>query len=237
MFSIKDLSIHLTIHGIYNLFFSKGLYGCQPFPPSPAIGWGPGRVTIDTGLVPLSHFSGEVLMDDYGKAEIVFGTADKMKIGDMFYTAKVYTGGETMEELPDYVVHRVENGDVKFNVMTPKKGEFVLRLFVKDGHDGKAREFCDYLLISNQKDENGRFPKGFQARLGPKNPAFATSGLCPTRSSGFIQTEMDEVTIGFSRDEDIELSVNFSGEKVKQSEAQFLLSQTESGPVVNYRIR
>ncbi|XP_060601784.1 uncharacterized protein LOC132755022 isoform X2 [Ruditapes philippinarum] len=222
---------------IYKIIFNEGMYGCKPFPPSPAIGWGPGRVALDTGLVPLSHFSGEIEMDDYGKVEIKFGIADKSSIGDMYYTAKVYTGGETMEELPDYCVHRVENGDVMFNAMTPKRGEFVLRLFVKDGHDGKSREFCDYLLISNQIDENGRFPKGFQARLGPKNPAFAISGLSPTKASGFIRTEMDEVSIGFSRDEDIELSVNFSGEKVKPSEAPLLLTQKENGPVVNYSVR
>ncbi|XP_053379057.1 uncharacterized protein LOC123526583 isoform X3 [Mercenaria mercenaria] len=222
---------------IYKIIFTEGLKECQPFPPSPAVGWGPGRVAVETGLVPLSHFTGEVEMDDYGKAEIKFGTADKMKIGDMYYTAKVYTGGDTMEELPDYVVHRVENGDVIFNVMTPEKGEFVLRLFVKDGIDGKTREFCDYLLISRQIEENGRFPKGFQTRLGPKNPAFATSGLSPTKSSGFIRTEFDEVHIGFSRDEDIELSVNFSGENVKPAEAPLLLSQKEAGAVVTYTVR
>lgn len=222
---------------IYKIIFTAGLEGCQPYPPTPAIGWGPGRVTNETGLVPLSHFTGEIDMDDYGKAEIIFGLADKQKIGEMWYTAKVYTGGDKMEELPDLVVHRVENGDVIFNVMTPEKGEFVLRLFVKEGADNKQREFCDYLLISRQIEENGRFPKGFQTRLGPKFPAFTTAGLSPTKSSGFIRTSFNEVDIGFSRSEDIELSVNFSGDKVKQAEAHLLLSQKESGAVVIYTVR
>lgn len=220
-----------------NNVFSTGLEGCKPYPPPPAIGWGPGRVTKETGLVPLSHFTGEIEMDSYGKAEIKFGTADQMKTGDMWYTAKVYRGGETMEELSDFAVHRVENGDLFFNVMTPEKGEYVLRLFVKEGTDNKPREFCDYLLVSKQTEENGQFPKGFQTRLGPKFPAFSSSGLSPTKSSGFIRTSYSEVDIGFSRTEDIELSVNFSGEKVKPAEAPLLLSQKESGAVVIYTVR
>lgn len=222
---------------MHSLNFSEGLQDCQPFPPSPAVGWGPGRVATATGLVPLSHFTGEVEMDDYGKVELKFGTADKMKIGEMSYTAKVYTGGQSMEELSDFVVHRVENGDVIFNVMTPERGEYVLRLFVKIGVNSRLREFCDYLLISKQRDRNGKFPKDFQARLGPKLPGFASSSLKPTKASGFIRTEYDEVHLGFSRAEDIELSVNFSGEKVKPAEAPLLLSQRESGAFVSYTVR
>ncbi|XP_060563538.1 uncharacterized protein LOC132722931 [Ruditapes philippinarum] len=116
------------------------------------------------GLVPLSHLSGEVDMDDYGKAEIKFRISDTTRMGELFFAAMVFTGGETMEERPDYCVHLVENGDIIFNVMTPEKGEFVIKLTVKDSPDGNLQEFCDFLLISNQKDENGRFPKGFQER-------------------------------------------------------------------------
>jgi hypothetical protein len=140
------------------------VYERKPFPPYPAIGWGPGRVAQEMGLVPLSHLSGEVDMDDYGKAEIKFRISDTTRMGELFFAAMVFTGGETMEERPDYCVHLVENGDIIFNVMTPEKGEFVIKLTVKDSPDGNLQEFCDFLLISNQKDENGRFPKGFQER-------------------------------------------------------------------------
>ncbi|XP_052213451.1 uncharacterized protein LOC127832191 isoform X2 [Dreissena polymorpha] len=221
---------------IYKIIFHEGLYKCPVFPPTPSVGWGPGRVTRATGLVPLSHFTGEVLMDDYGKAEVKFGAAQKGQIGEMSYTAKVFTGGESLEEVMDSVVHRVENGDVIFNVMTPQSGEYVLRLFVKDEDSETVNEFCDYLLVSHQKDSNGKYPKGFQARLGPKK-AFATSGMSPTIPSGYIRTEMPDVNIGFQRSEDIELSVNFSGENVKSADAPRLLSQRENGKWVTYTVR
>lgn len=206
------------------------------FPPPPEIGWGPVLFTKATGLVPLSDFTGEVIMDDFGKAEIRFGAADKMKIGEMLYSAKLYTGGSKMDEIEDAVVHRVEGGDVIFNVMTPKAEEYVLRLFIKDEVKETNYEFCNYLLISRQREQNGKFPKGYQARLGPK-AMFPFAALSPTKPSGFIKTEQDQVYIGFSRSEDIELSVNLSGEKVKPSEAQLLLSQTESGKLVSYTVK
>ncbi|XP_052760549.1 lim and transglutaminase domain protein ltd-1-like isoform X2 [Mya arenaria] len=221
---------------IYKIVFHEGQYGCPLFPPTPSTGWGPGRVAEATGLVPLSHFTGEVEMDDHGKVEIRFGAAHKDRIGEMLYIAKVYTGGEKMDELPDCAVHRVEDGDVIVNVMTPKKGEFVLRLFAKDINTEKVSEFCNYLLISNQMESNGHFPKGFQTKLGPK-AAFMTSGLTPTTPSGLIRSEHAEVYLGFTRTEDIELSVNFSGENVKPAEAPRLLSQTESGKNVTYTVR
>lgn len=225
----------LVVTYLFSLF-SKGFDKCQQFPPSPSIGWGPGHVAAHSGLVPLSHFTGEVNTDDHGKVEIKFGAADKMKIGEMLYSAKLFTGGANMEEIDDCIVHRVEDGDVIFNVMTPKKGEYVLRLFLKDEVMEKNYEFCDYLLISKQLEENGKFPKGFHSRLGPK-VAFGFSGLAPTKPSGFIKTEQDEVYIGFSRSEDIELSVNLSGEKVKPAEAPLLLSQKECGQMVSYTVR
>ena len=222
---------------IFSLFISsKGQETCQQFPPPPEVGWGPSLFTKRAGLVPLSDFTGEVFADDFGKAEIKFGAADKMKIGEMHYSAKLYTGGNTMEEIEDCVVHRVEDGDVIFNVMTPKEGEYVLRLFLKDEAMETNYEFCNYLLLSKQREENGRFPKGYRSRLGPKT-AFAYSGLHPTRPSGFIKTEQDQVYIGFSRSEDVELSVNLSGENVKASEAQLLLSQDESGKMVSYTVK
>ena len=168
--------------------------------------------------------------------QVRFGAAHKDRIGEMIYSAKVFTGGDAMEELPDSAVHRVENGDVIVNVMTPKRGEYVLRLFVKDVGEDTVKEFCDYLLISKQLEENGRFPKGFQTRLGPK-AAFLTSGLTPTAPSGLLRTDSEEVYITFKRSEDIELSINFSGEKIKPADAPRLLSQKESGKFVTYTIR
>lgn len=214
------------------------MYNCQPYPPTPMIGWGPGRETEKAGLVPLSHFTGEVEMDDHGKAEIKFGQTSERKTTDTTYGARVYTGGETMNEIPDSAVHRVENGDVVFNVMTPDKGEYVVRLFGKDAEEPKAKEFCDYFLLSKQKDNNGKFPKGFQhSKLGAKSPGFATSGLTPTIASGLIKTDSNEVNVGFTRNEDIEMSVNLSGEKVKPADAPLLLRQTESGKDVTYNVR
>ena len=177
-------------------------------------------------------------MDDYGRAEIKFGTSDKTKIGSMMYAALMYKAGTNLEELADHVVHRLENGDVIFNVQTPDKGEYVLRLFFRrDVDKGKGEEFCDYFLISNQIEKNGKFPKGFQNRLGAKMPAFASSGLRPVKTSGYVRADNEEVKFGFYRDEDIELSVNLSGEKIKPSDAPLLLSQKEKEELVEYTVR
>ncbi|KAL4221367.1 hypothetical protein ACF0H5_019626 [Mactra antiquata] len=236
--TVKDSGYDYDWIAIYKLIFTESMYNCKPYPPMPIIGWGPGRETEKAGLVPLSHFTGEVEMDAHGKAEIKFAQTTERKTTDTSYGAKVYTGGETMNEIPDSAVHRVENGDVVFNVMTPDTGEYVVRLFGKEAEEPKAKEFCDYLLLSKQKDHTGRFPKGFQqSKLGPKSPGFAASGLTPTIASGYIKTDSNEVNIGFKRKEDIEMSVNLSGEKVKPSDAHLLLGQTESGNTVTYNVR
>ena len=177
-------------------------------------------------------------MDDHGKAEIIFGAANKSRIGDMTYSAMIYTGGEKTEELPDYAVHRVENGDVIINAMTPDRGEYVLKLFVKrEDEIGQGKEICNYLLISKQKEENGHFPRGFTERLGPKFPQFTQSGLIPATPSGFIRTDQDNLRLAFTRTEDVELSLNFSSERIRPAEAPRLLSQQEEGDVVTYLLR
>lgn len=225
-------------HFFFLFFLSKGLSGCLPFPKPPLIGWGPGRTALNRGLVPLSHFTGEVPMDDIGKVEIKFGAVNKQKLGDMTYSAMMYAAGEKMEELPDHVVHRVENGDVIINAMTPERGEFSFKLFAKqEGERGNGKEICNYLLISKQKEENGHFPRGFTERLGPKYPQFLQSGLIPATPSGFIQTDQDVVKLAFTRTEDIELSLNFSSERIRPAEAPRLLSQEEDGDVVTYILR
>ena len=190
------------------------------------------------GLAPLSHFTGEVLMDDFGKAEIKFGAANKGRIGDMTYFAMLYTGGDKAEELTDQVVHRVENGDVIINVMTPYNGKYVLKLFAKrEDERGHGKEICNYFLISKQRDENGHFPRGFTEKLGPKFPQFTQSGLVPAIPTGYIRTDQDHVALAFTRTEDIELSLNFSSEMIRPAEAPRLLSQEEEGDIVKYLLR
>ena len=222
----------------FSSIFSKGIKGCSPFPKSPNIGWGPGRHARERGLAPLSHFTGEIEVEDNGKVEVKFGAANKQKLGDMTYFAMLYTGGEKAEELPDHAVHRVENGDVIINVMTPAKGEYILKLFAKrEEEKGQGREICNYMLISKQKEENGHFPRGFTERLGPKYPQFLQSGLLPAIPSGFIRTDQDQLRLTFTRSEDIELSLNFSSERIRPAEAPRLLSQEEEGKNVSYILR
>ena len=177
-------------------------------------------------------------MDDFGKIEIKFGAAHKQKLGDMTYLALMFSVGQNGEELPDHVVHRVENGDVIINAMTPERGEYMLKLFVKhEDEKGNGQEICNYLLISKQKEENGHFPRGFTERLGPKYPQFLQSGLIPSTPSGFIRTDQEQLKLTFTRTEDIELSLNFSSERIRPAEAPRLLTQEEDGNKVSYVLR
>ncbi|KAL3861103.1 hypothetical protein ACJMK2_007175 [Sinanodonta woodiana] len=241
----KDRSIKSPMYdydwvALYKIIFKQakdGREGCQPYPETPEIGWGPGKDLLEIGMAPMSHCTGEVKTDENGMAEIKFSQISTGGLSDLAYSAKLYTGGVKQTEIPDRVVHRVENGDVIFNVRAPWREEYALHLFCsKPDEKNGPQNICNYLVVSSQKHHNGSYPKGFQDKLGPSK-TFNEFGITPSHVSGMIYTEVEEVTLSFQKTKNIDLSINLSGGEIKQTDAHRLITRQDTDTEIIIKVR
>nr|XP_022341994.1 uncharacterized protein LOC111135861 isoform X3 [Crassostrea virginica] len=236
--TIRDKTYDYDWVAIYKVVFGKDNDSIEPFPESPIIGWGPGRAMMEFGLAPMSHFGGEIKNKDDGKIEVKFGTTSDRDWNKVKIHGELVKGGGESEVLPDHVIHRVENGDVVFNVNTPKSGEYALKLYAKGDRDREAKNICNYMISSEQKGENFAFPRGFQNGLGPKE-AFNSLGLrALTHESGMIETDDEVLEISFEKTQDnVELSLSLTGNTIRPEMAKRLIEETVEGNIVTYKIR
>jgi len=222
---------------IYKIVFSSVKENCEPFPECPVIGWGPGRGAIECGLAPMSHFSGEIRTKPNGSLEVKFSSVDGKDWSKTSLYAELVKGGKDGEVLSDYVVQRVENGDVIFDVNTPKSGEYALKLYAKDPKDKEGQNFCNYLVTSEQTKENHDFPRGFQDNLGEKE-MFNRWGLkALTHPTGFIETDEEELVLEFENEQDVDLSLNLSGGTIRPEMAKRLVTEERDGNITRFRVR
>ncbi|XP_076086199.1 uncharacterized protein LOC143056904 isoform X2 [Mytilus galloprovincialis] len=207
------------------------------FPECPVIGWGPGRAAVECGMAPMSHFGGEIIPANDGKLEIKFSTVNDKDWNKMDIKGQLIRGGSAPEEVSDHIVHRVENGDIIFNLTTPKKGEYAFKVYANEEGDREPKNVCNYLITSNQKQENTPFPRNFSECLGEKE-AFRAMGLkALTHQSGYIETGDEELEIAFQKIGDIDLSLNLSGSLIHAEMAKRLISEEVNGDKITYKIR
>ena len=224
---------------IFKLVFGNDNDDCEPFPECPIIGWGPGRATMECGLAPMSHFAGEIKQgkDDSGKIEVRFSTTSDKDWNKMQIHGELVQGGSSGEKIPDHVVHRVEDGDVIFNVNTPQAGEYALKLYAKGEKDKDSKNICNYLISSDQKEHNPSFPRGFADGIGPK-PAFDKMGIrALTYTSGYIETDEEVVELKFQKPEGVELSLSLSGNSIRPEMAKRLVDEETDGDITTYKVR
>lgn len=236
--TVRDKTYDYDWIAIYKLVFGKEDDSIEPFPECPIIGWGPGRATMECGLAPMSHFAGEIKNIDGGKIEVRFGTTSDKDWSKMKIHGELVKGGSENEPIPDHVIHRVENGDVIFNVNTPKSGEYALKLYAKGERDKESKNICNYIVSSEQKGENYAFPRGFQGGLGCKD-AFNAMGLrALTHESGMIDTDEEVLEIAFEKtQENVELSLSLTGNTIRPEMAKRLIEESVDGNIVTYKIR
>lgn len=236
--TVRDKTYDYDWIAIYKLVFGKDDDSIDPFPECPIIGWGPGRAMMEFGLAPMSHFGGEIKNKDDGKIEVKFGTTSDKDLSKVKIHGELVKGDGESEVLPDHVIHRVENGDVIFNVNTPKTGEYALKLYAKGERDKEAKNICNYMITSEQKGENYAFPRGFQGGLGPKE-AFNSLGLrALSHESGMIETDEEVLEISFEKTkENIELSLSLTGNTIRPEMAKRLIEETVEGNIVTYKVR
>ncbi|XP_021364892.1 uncharacterized protein LOC110457720 isoform X2 [Mizuhopecten yessoensis] len=222
---------------IFKIIFTTEKENCEPFPECPVIGWGPGRDTIECGLAPMSHFAGEIEAKDTGALEVKFSPVDGKDWSAKSVRAELVKGGNTAEDLSDHVVQRYENGDIIFNVNTPRQGEYALKLYTKENGEEVDQNFCNYLVTSRQIGENFAFPRGFNEKLGPKKGAMTAGITAISHPSGFIQTEDEEIVLEFQNDNNIDLSLNLSGKMVRPEVAKRLITQEQDGNICRFTVR
>lgn len=146
------------------------LKNCRPLPKNERGEWGPGLDTEDLGLDPITHDSGEVPAED-GKAEVRFGLTKPVE-----FKHKLVTGED--EELPNRVLHRVENQEAVFNIKVPEEGEYAFNVYARQvGEKGEFPNVCNYLLTCEQEPEDKQaFPDIGADKLGPTG-AFEKFGM------------------------------------------------------------
>ncbi|XP_069114562.1 uncharacterized protein [Argopecten irradians] len=222
---------------IFKIIFNSEKENCEPFPECPIIGWGPGRDTIECGLAPMSHFGGEIEAKDTGALEVKFSPVDGKDWSTKTVRAELVKGGNNAEDVSDHVVQRYENGDLIFNVNTPRQGEYALKLFTKDEGEEIDRNFCNYLVTSKQVGENFAFPRGFNEKLGPKKGAAIAGIKAISHPTGFLQCEDEEIVLEFKNEKNIDLSLNLSGKMVRPEVAKRLISQEQDGDICRFTVR
>ena len=146
------------------------LINCRPLPKNERGEWGPGIDTADLGLDPITHDTGEVPAED-GKAEVRFGMKKAVE-----FKHKLVTGDD--EELPNRVLHRVENEEAVFNIRVPDEGEYAFNVYAREeGKKGEYPNVCNYLLKCDEEpDDKQAFPDVGADKLGP-TAAFEQLGM------------------------------------------------------------
>lgn len=164
----EERSFYYTVTYIIDVL--SPLDNCRPLPKNERGEWGPGLDTEELGLDPLTHDAGEVQADD-GKAEVRFGLSKPVE-----FKHKLVTGDD--EELPNRVIHRVENSEAVFNIRVPDEGEYAFNVYAREtGEKGEYPNVCNYLLKCDEEPEDKQaFPEIASEKLGP-TPAFDDFGM------------------------------------------------------------
>lgn len=236
--TIKDTGYDYDWVAVYKFDFTgANCTDVDPFPECPVIGWGPGRTSLECGMAPMSHFGGEIVSPNDGKLEVKFSTVNGKNWNEMDIKGQLIRGGSSPEEVADHVVHRIENGDIIFNLSTPKDGEYAFKVYANEKGDREPKNVCNYLITSKQKQVASPFPRNFSDSLGAKE-AFHAMGLkALTHKSGFIETEEEELELVFEKSGDVDLSLNLSGSHVHAEMAKRLISEEINGNRVTYKVR
>lgn len=211
----------------------------DPFPECPVIGWGPGRQAMECGMAPMNHFGGEINAGNDGKVEIKFSAINQKDWNKMDIKGQLIKGGNSPEEVSDHVVHRVENGDIIFNLTTPKEGEYAFKVFANEEGEREPKNVINYLITSKQKHNNAPYPRNFTDRLGAKSVFHAMGVQAVTHESGYIETEDEELELAFQQtgNTDIDLSMSLSGSTIHAEMAKRLISEEKNGRIVKYKVR
>lgn len=163
-----EQSFYYTVTYIIDVL--SPLANCRPLPKNERGEWGPGIDTEELGIEPITHDTGEVPAED-GKAEVRFGLKK-----DVEFKHKLLTGDD--QELPNRVIHRVENQEAVFNIRVPQEGEYAFNVYAKEtGAKGEFPNVCNYLLKCDEEPEDKQaFPEIGAEKLGPTE-AFEKFGM------------------------------------------------------------
>ncbi|GFO42476.1 kyphoscoliosis peptidase, partial [Plakobranchus ocellatus] len=234
---IKDPMYDYDWVVLYKIRFFKAKEKCLPFPSMPELGWGPGPYSMQLGLSPLSHCSGEVKANTLGEAEISFEVCDYNRLGNPMFYGTLCKSGSNDEKIKDRVVHRVENGRVIFNVKLPKRGEYSLAIDGTSGKKPTPRNFANYMLVSDQRLGQTSYPRGFDEGIGRKLACSRFDIEPLSHSSGLIHVQQEEFEISFKVSPDSELSLSLIGSDVMVSDSRRLVSESRTEDTIRYKIR
>ena len=236
--TVKEDSYDYDWITIYKFKFTTGTEDVLPFPECPVIGWGPGRPTMECGMAPMSHYDGEILTKDTGELEVKFSSISGKDTSNLKVRGVLVQQGTTEEkDFSDHVLQRVENGDVIFNINTPRAGEYALKLYSKDNSEAEGTNFCNYVLTSRQKSENSPFPRGFQEHIGERAALNKMGIKALSHTSGLLKTDEEEMTFEFQNDNNVELSINLSGASVRTEVAKRLITEEKEGNINRFKVR
>ena len=163
-----ERSFYYTCTYIIDCF--KPMENCIPLPRNERGEWGPGIDTEELGLEPITHDSGQVPAED-GKAEVRFNMSKPVE-----FQHKLVTPDD--EELPNRVMHRVEDSEAVFNIRVPDEGEYAFNVYAREvGEKGEYPNVCNYLLKCEEEPEDKQaFPDVGANKLGPTE-AFQEYGM------------------------------------------------------------
>ena len=164
----NEKSLYYTCEYIIDCF--KPIENCIPLPLNERGEWGPGIDTEEIGLKPITHDFGKVSAED-GKAEVRFNMSKHVEFQHKLVTLD-------NEELPNRVMHRVQDSEVVFNIRPPKKGIYAFNVYAREiGEKGEYPNVCNYLLKCEEEPKDKQaFPNIGADRLGPTE-AFHEFGM------------------------------------------------------------
>ncbi|KAK6172896.1 hypothetical protein SNE40_016466 [Patella caerulea] len=124
----------------YVIKCSKSVH-CEPYLENDREEWGPGSDCVVSGLKPISHPRGEVILTR-GEGLIEFEMGTRVYILHTLNHAQIH-----VTELSNYVIHRSESEKIFIHVRVPKAGEYALKIFSRKEDDtGIFVNVCTYLV-------------------------------------------------------------------------------------------
>ena len=194
---------------------AKEATDCVPLPDYPVIGWGPGPVSEDIGLEPISHKCSSILTED-GRLHIIIDGEEEHKLKMMIRNP--FADEANIEK---YLMMFWNGNEYVIETRLPNEGIYALKLYAKNPDDPNSehKNVLNYLIKCTGKNlKNDPFPNITQGKVGA-NPSAEKLGIrCAGHESGVIYAKEGFAQLEFQKVPEMDLACELHSNNTKGAE-------------------